>query len=659
MTTAAALSGDDVTLVGSTGVNLGHNVSATDALQITTTNSAVNQTAGVVTAGGATTVAAGTGDVTLAQAGNNFNSISVTGGAVSVSDTNNLTVSALTSGANQAVSLIAGGTLTLPATAINTGTAALTLQSNGGSLTTAAALSGDDVTLVGSTGVNLGHNVSATDALQITTTNSAVNQTAGVVIAGGATTVAAGTGNVTLAQAGNNFNSVAATGGAVSITDTNALVLGAIDASTLTVNAGGALTQSAAAIVRGVTSLNAAANSVILNQAANDFGSDNNLTDSQRRVDVVASDVQLVDSNQIVLGNITVANSAGTANQVLMVESGFSPVAVASSNNSELGLTGDAAYSNTAPLQPSGGGTLSLSDSAIVQAQGTMIQTGSAVASTFSATEGGSITLTGNNQLAGQVNAISGRAFNAEFSYESAKGASVVSIVNRGSIVVGNAGIEGDLIALESSGLSTNNNGVIRARLPFSTTMDSAQQLPGLLLSLVSSGQPAPLNLMFGAPSSTSNPKDGGIKVNLGDSNNSVSGLGGFVTVRPLAGASGSFAEQTIYLQGPDQTPTYRVFYDGANDSAQIPIVYNGLSLRTPEVDPGARDGRSQAVVSLISQHVGGDNVGGANSEPESVSTVYQSSVNGVILDVAPEQFQMEGSLEFISSQVDSLIEDK
>ena len=116
--------------------------------------------------------------ITLNQATNDFSSISLSGGALDVKDTNALTVSALTSGANQAVSVIAGTTLTLPGTAITTGTADLTLASNGGTLATAAALSGTNVSLTGSGGISLGHNVTAGGTLGLTTTNNAINQTA-------------------------------------------------------------------------------------------------------------------------------------------------------------------------------------------------------------------------------------------------------------------------------------------------------------------------------------------------------------------------------------------------------------------------------------------------------------------------------------------------
>ncbi|MFN0184908.1 MAG: beta strand repeat-containing protein, partial [Aquabacterium sp.] len=188
ITTSGAVSGTDVSLTGATGITLSQNLAATATLGLNTTNSAVNQTAGKVTATGATTVAAGTGDVTLAQATNDFSSITVTGGAVSLQDTNALTVTALTAGANKSVSVVAGGALTLPATAIATGTADLTLSS-GTTLTTPGNLSGTNISLTGATGLTLANDVTAAGTLGLNTTNSLVDQTAGTVSATGKATV--------------------------------------------------------------------------------------------------------------------------------------------------------------------------------------------------------------------------------------------------------------------------------------------------------------------------------------------------------------------------------------------------------------------------------------------------------------------------------------
>ena len=79
-----------------------------------------------------------------------------------------------------------------------------------------------------------------------------------------------------LTNAGNDFANVGLSGGAVSVTDSNALVLNAINASSLAVDTSagnGNVTQTAAASVTGATAVNAGSGAVILNIAGNNFGS--------------------------------------------------------------------------------------------------------------------------------------------------------------------------------------------------------------------------------------------------------------------------------------------------------------------------------------------------------------------------------------------------
>ena len=117
---------------------------------------------------------------------------------------------------------------------------------------------------------------------------------AGALIIAGATTVSAGSNDVTLTQVANDFSSIAVTGTNVDITDTNAVVLAAIGATTLDVIAGGAVTQSAAAVVSGATTVTATGNDVTLTQAANNFSS----------IAVTGSNVDITDTNAVVLAAI-------------------------------------------------------------------------------------------------------------------------------------------------------------------------------------------------------------------------------------------------------------------------------------------------------------------------------------------------------------------
>src|SRR3546814_6316215 len=88
---------------------------------VANSNGGAIEQGGALFVGGTTELDAGTGDVTLANAGNDFGgAVDVTGGAISLRDMNTLTVASLANGANQAVTLVAGGALNLGGTAIDT-----------------------------------------------------------------------------------------------------------------------------------------------------------------------------------------------------------------------------------------------------------------------------------------------------------------------------------------------------------------------------------------------------------------------------------------------------------------------------------------------------------------------------------------------------------
>jgi fibronectin-binding autotransporter adhesin len=159
----------------------------------------VTTTAGGITQGGAFTVAgtssfnAGTNAITLANAGNAFGGVvSLTGGATQITNGSALTLGAVNTGA---------------LTAISTGA------------------------------LNLGSGTIAGN-LQATSNNGAVSQS-GALAVSGTSNINAGTGAITLANAGNAFGGVVSlTGGATQITNGSALTLGAVNTGALTVTSG-------------------------------------------------------------------------------------------------------------------------------------------------------------------------------------------------------------------------------------------------------------------------------------------------------------------------------------------------------------------------------------------------------------------------------------
>jgi len=268
----------NVNISSNGGITVGANITSPLALTLTTVNNLISQS-GVshqITSGPAT-VNAGTFDITLGNS-NDFSTLNLTGANILIKDANALNVTSLNYGAGSNVYLEAGGALTLPAGNILT-TGQLSLFS-GTTLATPGNLSGSTVILSGPSGLDLGHNVTATGPLFLTGgATSGVNQTAGAITAvGGLTTVSAGSSPVNLNLAGNNFSSVAVTGGAVQLRDANGFALGNVVANTLDVNSSsgsGSITQVPATTISTAfgSTFNTNGGAVNLTNTGNSLGS--------------------------------------------------------------------------------------------------------------------------------------------------------------------------------------------------------------------------------------------------------------------------------------------------------------------------------------------------------------------------------------------------
>jgi fibronectin-binding autotransporter adhesin len=195
--TLGTLSTGALTAVSTGALNLG-NGTVGGTLAATSNNNAISQT-GALAVTGSSTLNAGSGAIALTNTNNDFGgAVTATGTGVQITDANDLAIAGLVSGANGAVNLIAGGVLTLPVGAIDTGTADLALVSNGGSLTTSGALSGANVSLTGHGGVTLNSNVTAAGTLSLVS-GAAISQGAGIITAG--TLTGSSIGNTTLNRA--------------------------------------------------------------------------------------------------------------------------------------------------------------------------------------------------------------------------------------------------------------------------------------------------------------------------------------------------------------------------------------------------------------------------------------------------------------------------
>ncbi|MFN7570268.1 MAG: beta strand repeat-containing protein, partial [Betaproteobacteria bacterium] len=263
---------------GTADLNLGKGTVA--SLDAKSNGGAIKQSTAVgdtLTVTGTSTVNAGTGDITLAQAGNDFGGAvtltTVGAGNATVSDTNTLALAASGVGGNLTVT--AGGNITQ--------NGALTV---GGVTTLALTASGSDILLASQPnnfagGVALGGTVANIRDIELRSISASAATPSGFP--------ASGLRNVTLAF------------------DNAALALPAIGLTgTLTVKAGGNITQSGALTVGGASSFNAGVNSITLGNAGNDFGGAVTLTTAG------AGNATVSDTNTLALaasgvgGNLTV-----------------------------------------------------------------------------------------------------------------------------------------------------------------------------------------------------------------------------------------------------------------------------------------------------------------------------------------------------------------
>lgn len=138
---------------------------------------------GAIVVAGTTTLNAGSGAITLMEAGNDFQgALSLTGGSIAVNAMNDLMIETLSYNADGAVSLVAGRQLTLAAADIDTGAAALTLASNGGALQTTGTLRGSTISLTGASSLSLAHDVTASGVLTLAS-DADIAQTGGALSA--------------------------------------------------------------------------------------------------------------------------------------------------------------------------------------------------------------------------------------------------------------------------------------------------------------------------------------------------------------------------------------------------------------------------------------------------------------------------------------------
>ncbi|EGD08295.1 filamentous hemagglutinin family N-terminal domain, partial [Xanthomonas vesicatoria ATCC 35937] len=589
--TLGTLSTGNLTVSSNGDLNLGRGTVG-GVLTATSSGGSITQT-DVLNVTGTGTINAGGGAIALGNDSNNFSgALTLTGSGITVHDRDNLSVAALTSGADSAVDLFSNATLQLSGFAIDTGTASLRLASNGGALSTAGSVRGGSVSLRARDGITIAHDVTA-DALNMTTGNAAVNQTAGSVVVATTTTANTGSGAVTLTGAGNNFSGVFnLSAGNVQLNDVDGMSLGTVNSGALTVNSngalslgrgtingaltansgGGAISQTNALTVTGASTLNAGSGTIMLDSAGNDF---------QAAVSLTGNGITLRDANALSLAALTTTGNGAT--QVLAGGTLTLPTQVIDTGTGDLSLTslGGALTTagtltgNNVALRASGAlnlahaiqarGTLGLTSdtAAITQTAGLLDVTGATTAT--AAAGAGAITLNGtNNDFQGALSLTGGTVLVNDRNALSlgSLGTSALTVASHGNLDLGQGTIGGSLTASSNGGTIgqsgaltltgaatldagsgaialSNSDNDFQDALALTGTGISVRDRNALRIGALSAGAGGDVTLTAG----------GGLSlpaqaINIGSGNLSLTAEGG------LLGTSGALSANQIRLRG-------------------------------------------------------------------------------------------------------------
>jgi fibronectin-binding autotransporter adhesin len=219
---AVGLTGGNTAIVNSSPLMFGTS-QINGNLSVTSNDPTIGQV-GALNVTGSSYFNAGNGSIQLTNANNHLaGPVTATGTGIAITDAGDLHIASLANGSNGAVSLISlGGTLFLPSSAINTGSSNLVLTSGGGLLSTTADLSGANVMLSGSGGINLSNVVTAANNLSLVS-GASINQSAGALNA--RTLTGSSSGATSLMQANgvgsvDNFNA-----NGFSLTNANGLTI--------------------------------------------------------------------------------------------------------------------------------------------------------------------------------------------------------------------------------------------------------------------------------------------------------------------------------------------------------------------------------------------------------------------------------------------------
>ena len=440
--------GNDVQLVDSNNIDLGTSNVRGD---LTVRAGGTITDSGVVVVAGTTTLNTA-GDITLDNAANNFNRVDIVGARnATVIDVNNIDLGA--SNVRGDLTIRAGGTITDSGAVVVGGTTTLnttgdiTLDNAANNFDQVNISDGNDVQLVDVNDIDLGtSNVGGDLTVRA---GGDITDSGAVVVAG--TTTLNTAGDITLDHANNNFNQVNISDATdVQLVDVNNIDLGISNVrGDLTVRAGGTITDSGAVVVAGTTTLNTAGD-ITLDNANNNFDQVN-ISD--------ATDVQLVDVNNIDLGTSNVRGDLTVRAGGTITDSGAVVVAGTTTLNTTGDITLDSAANNFDQVNISDGndvqlvdvnnidlGTSNVGGDLTVRADGTITDSGVVVvAGTTTLNTAGDITLDSAANNFNRVDIVD------------ARNATVIDVNN---IDLGASNVRGDL-TVRAGGTITDSGAVV------------------------------------------------------------------------------------------------------------------------------------------------------------------------------------------------------
>jgi filamentous hemagglutinin family protein len=438
--TVAVNSGNNVTLVDANRINLGASTISGN-LNVSALNGPITQSGTLLVNGAgktATFSAAGSGnDIFLADAGNDFSTIQLSGNNVNVHDANNLTFGASTISGNLLATT--GGAINQSGSLNVAGLASFSSSGNGASGNITLTDGGNNFGSLGLSSAN-GSAVSVSEASDTALDNVTVNNGTLTVNSAGKISQVSGTsvnvsgladftstgsgvsGEIFLANSGNHFGSIglhSANGDGVVAFEADSTALDNISVpnGVVVIISGGDITQvSGRTILSGMDSLFEApsGNSIFINNAGNTFNGTVNFlsTTPGNLLNVAVSDTAALDLAALTLdGNLTVS-AAGpiTESGALSVGGLASFTATGSGANGNITLNNGGNNFGSLALDSASGSSVQ-----VTEASGTALDD-VAVNGSLSVVSGGDIT-----QVSGRTVAVGGPA-----TFTSIPGASVL-----------------------------------------------------------------------------------------------------------------------------------------------------------------------------------------------------------------------------------------